>query len=62
MSRALQIPSIKGVAIGCLQYSCLNSQILPQRNRLRPDEIGFAFHWAGISQGRQIAMNVRWRL
>jgi len=40
-------------------------QILPQSNRLRPDEISFAFHWAGISQGRQITqtpMNVRWRL
>ncbi len=54
-----------------------NPQISPQRNRLRPDEIGFAFHWAGISQGRpqrnglrisqgkqitQTPMNVRWRL
>jgi len=24
---------------------------LPQRNRLRPDEIGVAFHWASIPQG-----------
>jgi hypothetical protein len=24
----------------------------PQRNRLRPDEIGLAFHWASISQGK----------
>jgi hypothetical protein len=29
--------------------SFFNPQITPQRNRLRPDEIGFAFHWAGIS-------------
>jgi hypothetical protein len=35
-----------------------NPQISPQRNRLRPDEIGFAFHWAGISQGRQITQIV----
>jgi hypothetical protein len=34
--------------------SLFNPQISPQRNRLRPDEIGFAFHWTSISQGRQI--------
>ncbi|MBW1726710.1 MAG: hypothetical protein JRF31_13320 [Deltaproteobacteria bacterium] len=26
----------------------------PQRNMLRSDEIGAAFHWASISRGRQI--------
>jgi hypothetical protein len=35
-----------------IQNAGFNPQISPQRNGLRPDEIGFAFHWAGISLGK----------
>jgi hypothetical protein len=30
------------------------SKVLPLLYRLRPDEIGVVFHWASISQNRQI--------